>query len=77
MLRLCFAVRLEIAVRQFCELGSSTFVTPAIWLTSSKVPGNRHAGGECRLSKTYKLFDVEVSQAQNSRELALPNVYQA
>ena len=72
-----FAVRLEIAVRQFCELGTSTFVTPAFWLSCSFVPCNSHAVGEGRLSKTYRFFDDDVSQAQNSRELASPNVYQA
>ena len=77
MLRLCFVVRLEIAVRQFCELGTSTFATPAFWLSCSFVTCKSHAVGEGRPSKTYRFFDVDVSQAQNSRELALPNVYQA
>ena len=72
-----FTVRLRFAVRQFCELDTSTYASSIVWLSCTFVPCNSHAIGEGRVSKTYRFFDVDVSQAQNSRELALPNVYQA
>ena len=75
--RMRFAVLLQLAVQQFCELDTSTYASSIVWLSCTFVPCNSHAVGEGRLSKTYRLFDVDVSQAQNSRELALPNVYQA
>ena len=51
LVHLRFAVRLEIAVRQFCELGTSTFVTLAFWLSCCFVKCNSHAIGEGRLAK--------------------------
>ena len=77
MVRVRFTVLLQIAVRQFCELDTSTFATCAFWLSCSFVTCKSHVVGEGRPSKTYRFFDVDVSQVMNSRELALPNVYQA
>ena len=77
MVRVRFTVLLQFAVRQFCELDTSTFATSAFWLSCSFVTCKSHVVGEGRPSKTYRFFDVDVSQVMNSRELALSNVYQA
>ena len=77
LVHLRFTVLLRFAVRQFCELDTSTCASTAFWLSCTFVPCNSHAIGEGQVSKTHRLFDVDVSQAQNCRELVLPNVNQA
>ena len=62
MLPLRFTVLLQFAVRQFCELGTSTFATYAFWRSCSFVTCKSHVVGEGRPSKTYRFFDVDVSQ---------------
>ena len=55
-------VLLRFAVRQFCELDTSTFVTMAFWLSCSFVTGKSHALGEGRASLPGGNLKVEVSQ---------------
>ena len=55
-------ILLRFAVRQFCELDTSTFITMAFWLSSSFVSGESHALGEGRASLPGGNLKVEVSQ---------------
>ena len=62
MLRVRSTVLLRFAVRQFCELDTSTFATMAFWLSCSFVTGKSHALGEGRASLPGGNLKVEVSQ---------------
>ena len=55
-------VVLRFAVRQFCELDTSTFATMAFWLRCSFVTGKSHTLGEGRASLPRGNLKVEVSQ---------------
>ena len=47
-----FTVRLRFAVRQFCELDTSTYASTAFWLSCSFVTCDSHVVGEGRCSIT-------------------------
>ena len=69
MVRLCFAVRLEIAVRQFCELGTSTFVTLAFWLSCCFVTCDSSVNSAHRLSSLSRSGSVAVSSRATVTQL--------
>ena len=62
MWSLCFTGHLRFAVRQFCELDTSTCVTSAFWLSCSFVTCDSHVVGEGRWSNPGGGLKVNVSQ---------------
>ena len=62
MCPLCFTGHLRFAVRQFCELDTSTCVTSAFWLSCSFVTCDSHVVGEGRWSNPGGNLKVNVSQ---------------
>ena len=52
MVHLRFTVRLQFAVRQFCELDTSTYASTAFWLSCSFVTCDSHVVGKGRCSIT-------------------------
>ena len=55
-------ILLRFAVRQFCELDTSTCASMAFWHSSSFVTGKSHTLGEGRASLPGGNLKVEVSQ---------------
>ena len=62
MVQLRFTVLLRFAVRQFCELDTSTYASSIVWLSCSFVTCDSHVVGEGRPSNPGGVLKVDVSQ---------------
>ena len=62
MVQLRFTVLRRFAVRQFCELDTSTYASTAFWLSCSFVTCDSHVVGEGRWSNPGGILKVNVSQ---------------
>ena len=62
MFQLRFTVLRRFAVRQFCELDTSTYASTAFWLSCSFVTCKSHVVGEGRPSNPGGVLKVDVSQ---------------
>ena len=69
MSHLRFTVLLRFAVRQFCELDTSTYASTAFWLSCSFVTCDSHVVGEGRWSNPGGVLKVNVSDGAKRKGL--------